>query len=211
MTPLAATERASLSDLLDDLGPFAPTLCEGWRTRDLTAHLVLRESRLDALGGVVIGALADHTARVQRKLAHHDFRELVNRLRTGPPTVVAVPLAPVLGESANNVEFFVHHEDVRRAQPDWKPRVLDAATDELLWRRCRRIARLAFRRAPGGIELLRSDTGEHHTGRPPAPGRTVLTLSGPPQELLLYLYGRRDHALVEPDGDAETFRVLEKS
>jgi hypothetical protein len=39
----------------------------------------------------------------------------------------------------------------------------------------------------------------------------VLTLRGAPQELLLYLYGRRDHALVEPEGDAETFRVLEKS
>jgi uncharacterized protein (TIGR03085 family) len=105
----------------------------------------------------------------------------------------------------------VHHEDVRRAQPDWTPRVLDAATDELLWRRCRRMARLALRTAPGGIELLRSDTGERHATRPPEAGRVVLTLSGTPQELLLYLFGRRDHALVEPDGDAETFRVLERS
>jgi uncharacterized protein (TIGR03085 family) len=207
---LAATERASLSDLLDELGPFAPTLCEGWRTRDLTAHLVLRESRLDALAGIVIGALAGRTARVQRKLAHRNFGELVNRLRTGPPWWSPFRL-PRFDEGGSNVEFFVHHEDVRRAQPDWKPRVLDAATDELLWRRCRRIARLALRTAPGGIELLRSDTGERHTGRAPAEGRVVLTLSGPPQELLLYLYGRRDHALVEPDGDAETFRVLEKS
>jgi uncharacterized protein (TIGR03085 family) len=210
VTNLAAIERASLSDLLDDLGPFAPTLCEGWRTRDLTAHLVLRESRLDALAGVVIGALAARTARVQRKLAHRNFTDLVNRLRTGPPWWSPFRL-PRIDEGANNVEFFVHHEDVRRAQPDWEPRVLDAATDELLWRRCRRIARLALRTAPGGIELLRSDTGERHTGRAPAAGRAVLTLSGPPQELLLYLYGRRDHALVEPDGDAETFRVLEKS
>jgi uncharacterized protein (TIGR03085 family) len=210
VTNLAATERASLSDLLDDLGPFAPTLCEGWRTRDLTAHLVLRESRLDALAGVVIGALAGRTARVQRKLAHRNFTDLVNRLRTGPPWWSPFRL-PRINEGANNVEFFVHHEDVRRAQPDWKPRVLDAATDELLWRRCRRIARLALRTAPGGIELLRSDTGERHTGRAPAAGRSVLTLRGTPQELLLYLYGRRDHALVEPDGDAETFRVLEKS
>jgi uncharacterized protein (TIGR03085 family) len=105
----------------------------------------------------------------------------------------------------------VHHEDVRRAQPDWKPRVLAAATDDLLWRRCQRTARLALRTSPGGIELMRSDTGERHTGRPPAAGRSVLTLRGTPQELLLYLYGRRDHALVEPDGDAETLRVLERS
>lgn len=210
MTNLAATERASLSDVLDDVGPFAPTLCEGWRTRDLTAHLVLREGRLDALGGIVIGALAGRTARVQTKLARGNFAELVDRLRTGPPRWSPFRL-PRLGESASNVEFFVHHEDVRRAQPDWKPRVLSAATDELLWRRCRRIARLALRKAPGGVELLRSDTGERHIGRPPATGRAVLTLSGTPQELLLYLYGRRDHALVESDGDAETLRVLERS
>jgi uncharacterized protein (TIGR03085 family) len=210
VTSLAATERASLSDLLDRLGPFAPTLCEGWRTRDLTAHLVLREGRPDAVGGIVIGALSGHTARVQTKLARGNYSELVNRLRTGPPRWSAFRL-PWLGEGANNVELFVHHEDVRRAQPDWEPRALDAATNDLLWRRCKRTARVALRTEPGGIELLRSDTGERHAGRPPAAGRTVLTLRGAPQELLLYLYGRRSHALVEPDGDAETFRVLEKS
>jgi uncharacterized protein (TIGR03085 family) len=210
VTNLAATERAGLSDLLDRVGPFAPTLCEGWRTRDLTAHLVLREGRPDALAGIVIGALSGRTARVQRKLAHRNFSELVNRLRTGPPRWSPFRL-PRINEGASNIEFFVHHEDVRRAQPEWTPRVLDAATDELLWRRCRRMARLALRTAPGGIELLRSDTGERHATRPPDSGRVVLTLSGTPQELLLYLFGRRDHALVVPEGDAETFRVLERS
>ena len=44
----ARDERIALCDLLDETGPEAPTLCEGWRTLDLAAHLVLREHRPDA-------------------------------------------------------------------------------------------------------------------------------------------------------------------
>jgi hypothetical protein len=40
---LDAVERAQLSDLLDELDPGAPTLLAPWTTRDLAAHLVLRE------------------------------------------------------------------------------------------------------------------------------------------------------------------------
>src|SRR5258707_15403207 len=36
-------ERARLSDLFDELGPQAPTLLAPCTTRDLAAHLVLRE------------------------------------------------------------------------------------------------------------------------------------------------------------------------
>ena len=38
-------ERLALCALLDKSGPDAPTLCEGWTTGDLAAHLVLREHR----------------------------------------------------------------------------------------------------------------------------------------------------------------------
>lgn len=38
-----AAERSHLSDLLDELGPEAPTLLAPWTTRDMAAHLVLRE------------------------------------------------------------------------------------------------------------------------------------------------------------------------
>lgn len=36
-------------------GPDAPTLGAGWKTRDLAAHLVVRESRPDAAAGVIGG------------------------------------------------------------------------------------------------------------------------------------------------------------
>jgi uncharacterized protein (TIGR03085 family) len=193
---LEATERAALCDLLDRLGPDQPTLCEGWQTRDLAAHLVLRESRLDAAVGIVVHKLSPWTARVQDSLAGGDFRRLVNRLRQGPPVWSPLRL-PKVREGASNVELFVHHEDVRRAQPDWQPRVLDSATDNLLWQRCRRIARMVLRSTSGGIELVRADSGERHVARAANPGQSTLTLTGTPQELLLYLFGRRDHARVQ--------------
>jgi uncharacterized protein (TIGR03085 family) len=210
VTNLAASERASLSDLLDRVGPDAPTLCEGWNTRDLTAHLVVREGRPDAVLGVVIRPLSGWTARVQKKAAGTDFTTLVNRLRGGPPRWSLFCLHAV-GELLNNVEFFVHHEDVRRAAPQWEPRVLDNATNALLWRRSTQMAKRVLRAAPGGIELVRSDTGQRHIVRASVRDESVLTLTGTPQELLLYMFGRRDHALVEREGDAEGSQVLETS
>jgi uncharacterized protein (TIGR03085 family) len=49
-------ERAALTDLMATLGPDAPTLCGGWTTRDLAAHLVVRERRPDiGIGAIVPG------------------------------------------------------------------------------------------------------------------------------------------------------------
>ncbi len=168
MTDLAASERASLSDLLDRVGPDAPTLCEGWNTRDLTAHLVVREGRPDARLWRRHPSAVSWTARVQRKFAGTDFTKLVNRLRGGPPLWSLFRLRAV-GEILNNVELFVHHEDVRRAAPGWEPRVLDDETNALLWRRSTQMAKHVLRSTPGGIELIRSDTGAHHTVRQAAP------------------------------------------
>ena len=47
MSRFVQSERKALADLLAALGPDAPTLCTGWETRDLAAHIVLRERRPD--------------------------------------------------------------------------------------------------------------------------------------------------------------------
>jgi uncharacterized protein (TIGR03085 family) len=208
VTDLAASERAALSDLLDRLGPEAPTLCDGWTTRDLAAHVIVRESRPDAAAGIVIPFLSAWTKRVQDKLARGDFLRLVNRVRHGPPAWSPFRFRGI-GESASNIELFVHHEDVRRAQPGWKPRVLDPDTEELLWQRGRRIARLLLRSVPAGVELVRSDTGERLTARAARAGQGVLTLTGTPQELLMYMHGRYSHALIERAGEPKVLEVLE--
>ena len=54
MTSTADAERAALCDLLDELGPDAPTLCPGWDTRDLATHLFVRDREPKAWAGIAI-------------------------------------------------------------------------------------------------------------------------------------------------------------
>ena len=83
---VAQRERAALVDTLRRVGPDAPTLCEGWKTRDLAAHLMIREYRPDAAPGILIPLLASHTAKVQNKVAEQTgWEELVDKVASGPP------------------------------------------------------------------------------------------------------------------------------
>jgi uncharacterized protein (TIGR03085 family) len=199
-------ERLALCALLDKTGPDAPTLCEGWTTGDLAAHLVLRERRPDAAAGVVGGPLAGYTARVQQRIrARTPFPDLVRTIRSGPPRLSVMAL-PGVDERANAVEFFVHHEDVRRAAPGWEPRDLPGGESDLLWRRLR-IARFMLRKAPVGVELARDDidaagpasdsTAYRITARNATPAVTVV---GSPAELTMWVMGRRTAARVRLDG-----------
>src|ERR1700729_2790321 len=118
----ARDERVALCALLADVGPDQPTLCAGWQTADLAAHLVLREHRPDAAAGLMGGPLARHTARAQHKLSGRTpYPMLVETIRTGPPRFSIFGI-PGVDAKANFAEYFVHHEDVRRGQQDWQPR-----------------------------------------------------------------------------------------
>src|SRR3954468_1320770 len=123
---VAADERQALSSLLQDLGPDAPTLCEGWTTRDLAAHLVVREHRPDAAPGILVPALAGYTQKVQDRYAAKPWAALVEQVRNGPSKFWPTAIGP-LDELTNTAEFLVHHEDVRRAQPGWAPRAAGRA------------------------------------------------------------------------------------
>jgi len=208
----ARQERLALCDLLAELGPDQPTLCAGWQTADLAAHLVLRERRPDASIGILGGPLARYTHSVQSGMvARRPFPALVELIRTGPPRLSPLGL-PGVDERANMVEFFVHHEDVRRAQPGWEPRKLDAGLTEQLWRRLG-IARLIMRRAPVGVELVREDAAPaggkvRITARARTP---VVTVAGTPAELTLWTMGRTGAARVELDGSDAAVAALRAS
>ncbi len=193
---LAQRERAALADLLDELGPDAPTLCEGWTTRDLAAHLVIREGRPDAGLGLVISPMAAWTRHVQDRAATGDYSELVERVRTGPPTLSAFSL-PGVDANANGFEYLVHHEDVRRAQPAWQPRQLPEQAADGIWHRLTKAGKLIFRRSPTGVTLLRPGGQTTVAKR----GDPMVTVVGEPVELVLQAYGRSDHARVEILGD----------
>jgi uncharacterized protein (TIGR03085 family) len=199
----ARDERLAMCTLLKELGPNQPTLCAGWRTADLAAHLVLRERRPDAGLGVLGGPLAARTRRLQDQLAGRTpFPRLIELIRAGPPrlSLFAIPGADA---QANSVEFFVHHEDIRRARPGWAPRDLDPGLSELLWRRLR-LARLMLRKAPVGVELVRDDQPDGAAAGPVrimAKARApVVTVTGSPAELTMWAFGRTAAARVTLTG-----------
>jgi uncharacterized protein (TIGR03085 family) len=206
MSTFAKRERLLLADLLETAGPDAPTLCEGWLTRQLAAHVVVRERRPDAAGGNLIKPLASRLDRVLEEYAAKPYEELIRLIRTGPPRFSPFSLKQV-DEAANTVEFYVHAEDVRRAQPDWSPRELDAVFQDALWSRLERTARLLGRGIPTGLVLRRPDgqTAVAHRGTP------VVTATGEPSELLLFAFGRQNAATVDLAGDKDAIAKLHEA
>jgi len=99
-------------------------------------------------------------------------------------------------DAANTVEFFVHTEDVRRAN-GMDPRPVDMALEQWIWKRLRRQARLSFRRVPAKVRLVPT------VGDPTEVGKAgpAVEVRGRPTELLLLAYNRKDAADVEVTGD----------
>lgn len=203
MSTHAKRERLLLADLLESAGPEAPTLCDGWRTRELAAHVVVRERRPDAAGGLLLNVLKTRLDKAMEEYGAKPYEELVQLIRTGPPKMSLYSLKQI-DELANAVEFYVHSEDVRRAQPDWSPRVLDPVFSDSLWSRLEKLARLTGRRSPVGLVLRRPNgqTAVAHKGAP------VVTVIGEPGELTLFCFGRQDAAAVELDGPKEAIAQL---
>jgi uncharacterized protein (TIGR03085 family) len=189
----AGVERSSLSDLLDEVGPDAPTLCTGWNTAALAAHLVSRESSLLAGAGTLGPALAPAGNRAMARALRRSFAENVHRFRRGG----MLSQTGRLGEALHLLEFVVHREDVRRAQPhpgrqanDGADAVRDAAVFEQLRRRAGRLGRTI----PAGIGLLvrSSRHGAIDVRRGPA----VIVADGDPVDLALWLFGRAEASAV---------------
>lgn len=205
--PLDAAERELLCDLLDQLGPGAPTLLASWTTHDLAAHLVLREhDNLAAPGLVLPGRWARLAERHRLGLKQRPFASLVATIRSGPPR--GFFRIRWVRRLANLNEFFVHHEDVRRAN-GYGPRPEDPALDAALWRNVDRARWLLSRRLRGaGLELEWSGTGRVVRARRGIP---TARLVGQPDELLLYLFGRTSAAEVEITGPGEAVDAVQRT
>jgi len=204
VSSIAAREREDMAALAEHLGPDAPTLCEGWTVRDLVAHLVERESGSPAVLGVAVRQVRGHFERRRVRRTRGDFAALVQQLRDGPPRLSFFSL-PGFDTAANPSEFFIHHEDMRRAQPGWQPRALSDRHQDALWRLVRVAGRLAVVRVPVGVVAERAGTGERVTLKRGSP-RVVLR--GEPAEVLLYVHGRREHAEVHLVGDEAALSAL---
>jgi uncharacterized protein (TIGR03085 family) len=205
---LASEERDGICDTLVELGPDAPTLCVGWTTRDMIAHLVLRERRPDAAAGIVVRPLSGHTSNVMRQVAEQPFDELIATFRDGPPwwSVFAIP---GVGDRANMFELYVHHEDVRRAQPDWHPRPPQAHREDALWGGLTNpMGRLLFRRCSVGVVLRPAGRREFVAKK----GEPAVHVVGEPSEITLVAFGRpTDHSRVVIQGDPQDIATFESS
>ena len=204
-TSLARAERAALLDLLADVGPDAPTLCEGWTTHDLAAHLVVRERRPHAVPGLVVPALHGVTAALGRRMRTTSYDALLATLRDGPPVWSPLGMPGPLYDTANLHEFYVHHEDVRRLV-DPTPRGPVHGLDAALWIRLRLVAPVFTRRAKGlGLTLVTpgADSLRVRGGDP------EVTVRGTARELFLWVYGRGRVAEVTLDGPDDAVARLE--
>lgn len=204
MSTAAGHERDAFSNLLAEIGPDAATLCEGWSTRDLAAHVVMRERRPDGAGGVLLKPLARYADKVQTSIAATPWPELVETVREGPPRWSPMRF-DVVDRLANTIEFFVHHEDVRRATESWEPRELSDELRHDLHGGLERMARLLARKAPSGLVLEPTD------GRDPIvakKGEPVVTVRGPVGELVLFIYGRQEQARVDLDGEPASVEAM---
>lgn len=205
---LDTQERLELCDLLDELGPSAPTLLEGWTAHDLAAHVVLRERDLVAGPCIVMpGPFQRFAERRRARLAQSkDFTWLVARIRSGPP--IGLFRIGWVRALANLNEFFVHHEDVRRANGE-EPRSLSPAMDAALWRNVRRGSYYLSRRLHAcGFKIEWAGTDKQVTVRQ---GEPTVRLSGPPGELLLYVFGRKAAARVEVSGPPDAVAALRRT
>ena len=202
MTAYARRERAALADLLATTGPDAPTLCAGWTTRDLAAHLVVRDRRPDAMAGIVVPPLAGHGEHVRMQTARRPYEQVVDEVRN-PPWWSPVS-NPLVHEVANTMEYFIHHEDVRRGAPGWTPRVLDTGEQKALWNAVKLSARMTLRRLNIPVLLRSPGFGEVAVG-----GETPLaTVVGEPGELVLFASGRQRAATVQIEGPPEVAEKL---
>jgi uncharacterized protein (TIGR03085 family) len=204
--PLDARERSELCELFLAVGPDAPTLCEGWTTLDLAAHLVIREhdprSGFAILGGERFAKL-EHS--LMDNARSQGYERLVDRLRSGPPLMPW--RLPMLRQFLNLTEWFVHHEDVRRPAGE-APRGDRPDLDSALWSMLRRGSRLMLRKVRGaGVALEAPGFGEV-SARGPGPS---VRLTGGPQELTLYLSGRRRAAQVDITGPEQAKAIIESA
>jgi uncharacterized protein (TIGR03085 family) len=202
---LAADERAALCDLALEVGEEAPTLCEGWDVKDLVVHLLVREGHPAAVG-IVVPPLAPLVDAASRRMREKDFAGLVERLRTGPPVYSPMAL-PNADKLLNGVELFVHHEDVRRAQPGWAPRPLSDRTQKALWKALGRAGKATLRKAPTGVVAERTDTGERAVLKP---GDPEVVVHGLPAEVMMFAFGRPE-ADVKLTGDPDAVDALTRS
>ena len=210
MEPMSRSERAALCNSALEAGADAPTLCGGWTVKDLVIHLLVRER--DPLGapGIVVPRLEGLTRFSERRLAQQDFSVLVERVRSGPPKWSPMALPP-LDRSLNTLEYFVHHEDIRRAHTSWRPRELTESEQKALWKMLTVAGRGLVRHVGVPVEMeWKGRTAVLSKGSKETRGGRPAVVSGPPAELTMFLFGRDRTAGLRFRGPKDSVAALRR-
>jgi len=206
--PLHRRERHALCDTALQVGPDAPTLCGTWTARDLAAHLLVRERGWwGPAAGITLSRLEGVTERAMARAASRPFPELVEQVREPALTPYRIPGVERL---TNTLEYFVHHEDLRRAQPGWVPRELTREDEDELWSLVKGSAKLSTRKA--GVPVVARRTvwddlpPESATIRK---GADPVVVTGRPGELVMFFFGRSELHDVTFEGPPEAIARLQ--
>lgn len=207
MEPMSRSERAALCNAALEAGEDAPTLCGDWTVKDLVIHLLIRERAPLGAAGIFVPQLEGLTDRSVKRLSPQDFTSLVERVRGGPPRWSPMSLPP-LDRAVNTLEFFVHHEDIRRAGGEWEARDLTEREQKAIWNAIAVAGKALVR--PAGVPVQIQWAGDGRTtvlrkGAEPA------VVSGTPAELALFLYGRSQHSELEFNGSEPALASLKRA
>jgi uncharacterized protein (TIGR03085 family) len=206
MPSLAQSERARLCETALAAGPDAPTLCGDWTVKDLAVHLVIREGDLLAAPGIAIKPLSFLTERASKNLGTKSLNQLVERVRT-PPRLSPFRI-PAVDKAANTLEYFVHHEDIRRAATTWQPRDLSDHEQNALWASIGTAGKGLVRPAGVPVEIVWADK---HRTRTLRSGDEPVTVTGLPSEIALFLFGRQQNTGLEFTGPEDRVAKLREA
>ncbi|WP_186759395.1 TIGR03085 family metal-binding protein [Arthrobacter alpinus] len=201
--------REVLAETLLAAGPDAATLCAGWRTQELAAHLYLREHSPKVGAALILKPWKTISEKATVKLAAESstpqaYAALVEKFRAGPPKMSPLSLRAV-DHSANLIEFFIHTEDIRRASDRWAPRALDTDYSQALWAELIKRAAILYRSVDLGVVLVDPSGPRHVAKRAPV----SVAIIGDPGELLLHANGRIGQALVSFEGQPDAVALLQ--
>lgn len=200
-------ERERLGALLLSVGPDAPTLNDGWLTRDLAAHLFIRERKTWKAGGMFVSALEGILDAEMEKQKARPYDEVVREWAGGPPVWVKP-----FDSKINTAEHFIHHEDVRRGGGEINPREFSQRVNGELLRWVERFGKMALKGSPVPVILTPPNLPPVTVGDSAGVaerGDDVVRVTGEPGELLLWVSGRTDATKVDFSGAVEKFTDFE--
>lgn len=205
MTTFAKRERSAICQTLRQLGPDQPTLCQGWSTKDLLVHLIVRENRPDAAVGLFIPFLSSYTDSISKKYTEKSFEDLISIFENGPKSPSPFAL-PKVDELANTFEFLVHHEDILRAQNEYQPRKFTEEDAKFIWSRFTKSAVFFMRKVKVGV-VAKTDQGTYTLKR----GNDVVTISGNIIDLVMFTFGRQNRTEIVFEGNPLAVEKLKNS